>query len=264
MTAGVTSTHAKRCVRRTQTAMHGRRRLLYEALAMTMLADTSRAHAAAPSVSYYNAPGAARDYDSLNDADGIGAQVFGIPSLRARVLARAAGDVLEVAVGTGVNLPQYQYHEDGGFVNSVVGVDASQQMLDIAAARANDIILSTTTTPSSSRPRVELIQGDVTALPFADNSFDTVVDTFGVCVFDRYVLSLSLLIRIRIRIRVPHSQALFANIHTYVLCRTHVLVRTDHRPLLKKWLVYYDQEAVFFSWSTPAAGRTHFSHATKT
>lgn len=78
--------------------------------------------------------------------------------------SRADGQVLEVAVGTGLNLPFYP-----GKV-TVTGIDLSERMLDIAKARAADLDRDVT-----------LQQGNAHSLPFDDNSFDTVVCTFGLC-----------------------------------------------------------------------------------
>jgi ubiquinone/menaquinone biosynthesis C-methylase UbiE len=72
----------------------------------------------------------------------------------------ARGDVLEVAVGTGLNLPLYP--DD----TTLTGIDLSERMLDLARARGR---------------RATLRQADAHALPFADASFDTVVCTFGLC-----------------------------------------------------------------------------------
>ncbi len=88
-------------------------------------------------------------------------RVFGDDN-RAWACSRAKGDVLEVAVGTGLNLPLYP---DG---TRVLGIDLSQAMLEIAKQRATDVV-------------VELREGDAHALPFSDASFDTVICTFSLC-----------------------------------------------------------------------------------
>ena len=77
---------------------------------------------------------------------------------------RAVGEVLEVAVGTGLNLPSYP---EGV---TVTGIDLSDGMLDIARARADELGRAVT-----------LQQADAHHLPFVDASFDTVVCTFGLC-----------------------------------------------------------------------------------
>ena len=78
--------------------------------------------------------------------------------------SRAEGKVLEVAVGTGLNLPFY----DAGL--SVVGIDLSPDMLAIARRRALD-----------AGRDVDLREGDAHELAFDDGSFDTVVCTFSLC-----------------------------------------------------------------------------------
>ncbi|MGH3366001.1 MAG: class I SAM-dependent methyltransferase [Nocardioidaceae bacterium] len=83
---------------------------------------------------------------------------------RAWVCTRATGDVLEVAVGTGLNLEHYPADV------RIAGVDWSEEMLTKARGRAAD--LGTV---------VDLRAGDAHALDFADGSFDTVVCTFSLC-----------------------------------------------------------------------------------
>lgn len=80
------------------------------------------------------------------------------------VCSQASGDVLEVAVGTGRNLPFYPKGV------RLTGLDFSAAMLDIARSR----VLQT-------GHKVALIQGDAQSLPFDDGSFDTVVCTLGLC-----------------------------------------------------------------------------------
>lgn len=77
---------------------------------------------------------------------------------------RAAGDVLEVAIGTGRNLP---YYPDDV---RLTGIDWSRSMLGIAGGRA-----------ASLGREADLRQGDALALDFPDGSFDTVVCTLGLC-----------------------------------------------------------------------------------
>ncbi len=79
---------------------------------------------------------------------------------RARLCAHAKGRTLEVAVGTGLNLPHYP-----GDVE-LAGIDDSPAMLAIARCRATEVGRT-----------VALEQGDAHDLPFPDRSFDTVVTT---------------------------------------------------------------------------------------
>src|ERR1039457_5639832 len=77
---------------------------------------------------------------------------------------RAVGDVLEVAIGTGRNLP---YYPDG---IRLTGVDLSAQMLGIARDRAAGL-----------GRQADLRPGDAQVLDFPDGSFDTVLCTLGLC-----------------------------------------------------------------------------------
>ncbi|MGD9894942.1 MAG: class I SAM-dependent methyltransferase [Dehalococcoidia bacterium] len=83
---------------------------------------------------------------------------------RAWVCRQAAGDVLEVAIGTGRNLPFYPVGV------RLTGVDLSPAMLAIARRRAARLGLP-----------VDLCEGDVEALAFPDAAFDTVVCTLSLC-----------------------------------------------------------------------------------
>ncbi len=88
--------------------------------------------------------------------------VFG--DSRAWACGQAAGNVLEVAVGTGLNFEAYP--DD----ITLTGIDWSDAMLDIARDRSSQLGRTAT-----------LQQADAHELPFDDASFDTVVCTFGLC-----------------------------------------------------------------------------------
>lgn len=89
-------------------------------------------------------------------------------ALRRRTLAPARGRVLELGVGTGLNLACYPEA-----VEAVVGVDPNPGMLELAAPAA----------ARAPRP-VELVAGRAEALDFPDGSFDTVVSTVTLCSVD--------------------------------------------------------------------------------
>ncbi len=80
------------------------------------------------------------------------------------VCSKAAGQVLEVAIGTGLNLPHYP-----GSVQ-LTGVDHSPAMLGIARERARRLGVE-----------ADLRVGDAQALEFPGAMFDTVVCTFSLC-----------------------------------------------------------------------------------
>ncbi|MGH2954213.1 MAG: class I SAM-dependent methyltransferase [Solirubrobacterales bacterium] len=72
--------------------------------------------------------------------------------------------MLEIAAGTARNLPHYPR------AVRVTGIELSPEMLAIARQRAQDL-----------GHGADLRQGDAQALDFADESFDTVVCTLGLC-----------------------------------------------------------------------------------
>src|SRR5258708_6066626 len=80
------------------------------------------------------------------------------------VCSRAAGEILEIAVGTGRNLGHYSPG------TRLTGIELSAQMLAIAERRATDADVD-----------ADLRLGDAQALEFADSSFDSVVCTLALC-----------------------------------------------------------------------------------
>ena len=78
--------------------------------------------------------------------------------------ARAQGRILEVAIGTGLNLPHYPADA------TVTGIELSPAMLAIAKQRAADLGRD-----------VDLHTGDAEALPFDVAAFDTVVCALSLC-----------------------------------------------------------------------------------
>jgi ubiquinone/menaquinone biosynthesis C-methylase UbiE len=77
---------------------------------------------------------------------------------------RARGRVLEVAIGTGRNLPRYPADV------TITGIELSPAMLAIARERA-----------ASLGRDVDLREGDAEHLPFDEASFDTVVCALSLC-----------------------------------------------------------------------------------
>ncbi|ASJ02012.1 hypothetical protein A3L09_01400 [Thermococcus profundus] len=87
----------------------------------------------------------------------------GIRKARRELIRRARGKVIELGVGTGLNLPFYPEGVE------VVGIDISEKMLEKARKKR-------------SKAKVSLMKADARKLPFPDNSFDTAVSTFFLCV----------------------------------------------------------------------------------
>ena len=96
-------------------------------------------------------------------------EALGVRRRRRELLSAAAGRVLEVGVGTGLNLPLYP----AGRVTEIVATDPNPNMLWQARARAALL-----------RVPVQLLQASAEALPFRDQGFDTVVATLVFCSVD--------------------------------------------------------------------------------
>lgn len=105
--------------------------------------------------------------------------LLGVRRLRRQVLRRAAGRVLEVAVGTGKNLT---YYPPGC---RIIALDLSKEMLSIARKRAATLPFP-----------VFFLVADAEALPFADKSFDTVVSSLSTCTFPNPVAALEEMARV--------------------------------------------------------------------
>lgn len=84
---------------------------------------------------------------------------------RARVAGAAEGLVLEIGIGSGLNLPFY-----GAGTRELVGIDPSVALL----GRARMVAIQ-------ARMPVELVEGSAETLAFEDGSFDTVVTTWSLC-----------------------------------------------------------------------------------
>lgn len=85
---------------------------------------------------------------------------------REKVVPLAHGRVLEIGIGTGLNLPYY----DKSRVSAIVGVDPALDMHRLARKRMQRAGLS-----------VELVGLSAERIPFEDASFDTVLVTYSLC-----------------------------------------------------------------------------------
>ncbi|WP_068830342.1 class I SAM-dependent methyltransferase [Pseudomonas sp. BMS12] len=85
---------------------------------------------------------------------------------RSRVVPQAEGRVLEIGIGTGLNLSFY----DAQKVSAIVGVDPAAQMQDKARQRAGQIAIP-----------LEMIALELGQIQAADASFDSIVCTFTLC-----------------------------------------------------------------------------------
>lgn len=106
-------------------------------------------------------------------------EFLGVRRLRHELLQRVSGKVLEVAAGTGKNLPYYPG------TCQITAVDMSSAMLKIARRRTDDLGLDTT-----------FLMMDAEALGFHNESFCTVVSSLTLCTFPEPIAALQEMARV--------------------------------------------------------------------
>lgn len=109
---------------------------------------------------------------------------------REKVVPRAAGRVLEIGIGTGLNLRHYDKRK----ITKLVGLDPAMQMHRLAEKRCRQSALE-----------VELIGLSAEKIPLEDASFDVVVVTFTLCTIPDPVAALK---EMR-RVLVPGGRLLY-------------------------------------------------------
>jgi ubiquinone/menaquinone biosynthesis C-methylase UbiE len=85
---------------------------------------------------------------------------------RAKVVPEATGRVLEIGIGSGLNLALY----DRDRVEAIIGLDPSSELREMARTRAREAGLD-----------VEWIPLGGESIPLSDASVDTVVSTYTMC-----------------------------------------------------------------------------------
>ena len=122
---------------------------------------------------------------------------------RERVISATQGRVLEIGVGSGLNLPF-----DSPSVNEVIGLEPAPRLLAMAQFAA-------TQAPAP----VSLNEGSAEAIPLDDGSIDTVVSTWTLCTIPNVAAAL----RDMRRALKPNGRLLFAE---------HGLAP---EPIVRKW-----------------------------
>ena len=95
---------------------------------------------------------------------------------REKVVPQASGTVLEIGIGTGLNLPYYA----AGKIDKVIGLDPSEESWELAAERAAGLDFE-----------VEFIGLPGEQIPLDDNSVDTGLVTFALCTIPDPVAALA-------------------------------------------------------------------------
>jgi len=88
-----------------------------------------------------------------------------LAAYRSRVIPAADGRVLEIGIGSGLNLPFYSRSIEG-----LIGLDPSPKLLSLTRRNVRLGLRS-----------VELVEGSAEAIPLEDSSIDTVVTTWTLC-----------------------------------------------------------------------------------
>jgi ubiquinone/menaquinone biosynthesis C-methylase UbiE len=88
-----------------------------------------------------------------------------LAAYRSRVIPSANGRVLEIGIGSGLNLPFYSHN-----VERLIGLDPSAKLLSMVRQNLR---------PNT--PSLELIEGSAEAIPLENDSVDTVVTTWTLC-----------------------------------------------------------------------------------
>jgi ubiquinone/menaquinone biosynthesis C-methylase UbiE len=88
---------------------------------------------------------------------------------RQRVIAAAQGRVLEIGIGSGLNLPFY-----GAAVREVLGLEPAPRLIGMAQRASHAAAIP-----------VAFIEGSAEAIPLDDHSIDSVVTTWTLCTIPR-------------------------------------------------------------------------------
>jgi len=94
---------------------------------------------------------------------------------RHKIIGSARGLVLEVGVGSGINLPLY-----GRAVDSVYGLDPTPELLDLARQRAREAAVP-----------ICLVRASAEEIPFATWVFDTAIMTWTLCSIPKPTIALA-------------------------------------------------------------------------
>ena len=119
------------------------------------------------------------DFSRFYDIFNLPFEYFGLANLRRKLLKEAKGEILEVAVGSGRNLPYYSKE------CRITAVDFSSNMLKLAKRLAKRRGIS-----------AKFLIGNAEKLPFKSKKFDFVIDGLGLCTFPNPVKALREMARV--------------------------------------------------------------------
>ena len=85
---------------------------------------------------------------------------------RQKIVPLAKGKVLDIGIGSGLNIPFYNSDK----IDQVIGIDPSHELIELAQELAND-----------SKASIDFVIGSAESIPYPDNFFDTVLVTYTMC-----------------------------------------------------------------------------------
>ena len=100
---------------------------------------------------------------------------------RDKIVPLAEGVVLDVGIGSGLNIPFYNKSK----INYLYGLDPSKELLDLAKSIAKENQLE-----------VDFLQCSAESIPLPDRSIDTVLITYTMCTIPDVALSNSEIMRV--------------------------------------------------------------------
>jgi SAM-dependent methyltransferase len=139
---------------------------------------------------------------------------------RKKVVPLAAGRVLEVGIGTGLNLSFY----DPAKVDCVIGLDPAREMLLIAQSRDKDVPF-----------HVDYVAPEGSEIPLDDGSVDTVLITYTLCTILESVPALDGMRRVL----KPGGRLIFCEHGKGAGCGCGALAKSPDAPLAHycRWLL---------------------------
>lgn len=85
---------------------------------------------------------------------------------RNKVVPKAKGNVLEIGIGSGLNIPHY----DKSSVNKIIGLDPSEELNEIAIKKADKHLVD-----------IDFVIGGAEEIALPSNSIDTLLITYTLC-----------------------------------------------------------------------------------
>ncbi|GMI13879.1 hypothetical protein TrVE_jg13401 [Triparma verrucosa] len=119
--------------------------------------------------------GYASTYDLLDDKVASSLSFLGLSQGRSDLLSNSYGSVLEICAGTGINLPYYPKRK----LKSLTMLDISPNMLKLAEERNESYPCENVKFDVA-----DITDGRAVIGRYGEGAFDTIVDTFSLCVLD--------------------------------------------------------------------------------